>query len=563
MLNPWKNKKIPLIIRVESYLQFSNQKMEHVFALSEFIDNSIASYKTIHENTDGLKIKFIIDNRDDANQKLIIIDNAAGMNEEELGDGIQSYKKVDESGSNLNQFGIGMKQASFWLGKDLEIFTKSIKTEKVLNLELKLSNKSPQDELESVEINQVKEEGFIEWKSGTKIIVSNIWNEGIGKKTRAIVFASNKYDSLKNKISDRYEFFIKEGMEIIFEDKTNDKKQKNKDIVKINELNPFNVEIDLKEIIKKSQKKYSVDDIVIKLEEIYNKNPNPLFSEAIEKIRHNEDLVFEREIFFEKESKIIKFYLFNRTPNKNKSGMKYYCGLMRYHCGRAINPKIDFAKKDDIKNKYKDGGAKLDPINRWFRGEIDLTNILSLDSNKQDFNDPDEINEILQKQLYKIYSELEPMIRCLIKIRDSSKNEIMNNEDEKNLRNYAEEILTEDKSFITDGKYNQIDPDNFKFDFNLWGIKFSIIESQEENKLFIEYDPEKNIDNSYIIKIYRRHQFWQPIFKTSNNEFRQMIYRMTIIMLVLDKKNILFENKDFNDINLYKIIKKICKDMNN
>lgn len=108
----------------QNYEAFSSQKSSLIHSISEFIDNSISSYlKTNNNNIKGLHIVISIktsynESEDNVlNQSIKIFDNAGGMNENELYHAMIPNDREGKSDNNLNQYGLGMKIASFWLGK--------------------------------------------------------------------------------------------------------------------------------------------------------------------------------------------------------------------------------------------------------------------------------------------------------------------------------------------------------------------------------------------------------------------------------------------------------------
>jgi DNA topoisomerase VI subunit B len=94
---------------------FKNEITSIEYVLSEFIDNSLASYENGQEKCDfnGLEISIKIEQLEEMKQIITITDNALGMSQEQLADAIQPYNQKDNGGTQINQYGVGMKLAIF------------------------------------------------------------------------------------------------------------------------------------------------------------------------------------------------------------------------------------------------------------------------------------------------------------------------------------------------------------------------------------------------------------------------------------------------------------------
>lgn len=114
------------------------------YAIAEFVDNSLHSYKNNKKELDEVlikekqkpKIKIAYDK--DA-KTLRIIDNFMGMDIKELKSSMNLGKPADKSDYQLSQFGMGMKTASFWLGNILHISTTKLNDENQYDLEINLN----------------------------------------------------------------------------------------------------------------------------------------------------------------------------------------------------------------------------------------------------------------------------------------------------------------------------------------------------------------------------------------------------------------------------------------
>jgi hypothetical protein len=116
-------------------------------ALAEFIDNSIQASQGISEHADTREIKLGLDlNRygdgDDAKSFISILDNGEGMDRETLSNfAVYSLDKEsrgltpsNENASNISKFGVGAKQAGFYLGTRIHVLTSAQGSSEVLEL---------------------------------------------------------------------------------------------------------------------------------------------------------------------------------------------------------------------------------------------------------------------------------------------------------------------------------------------------------------------------------------------------------------------------------------------
>jgi len=98
------------------------------YALAEFIDNSVQSYRNhpdlrdvLEENGKALKV-IISYNNSKTNGFIRISDNAFGMNEEVLRKALILGKRPDND-KGLSKYGMGLKTSAFWFGDKWEITT--------------------------------------------------------------------------------------------------------------------------------------------------------------------------------------------------------------------------------------------------------------------------------------------------------------------------------------------------------------------------------------------------------------------------------------------------------
>ena len=110
-------------------------------ALAEFIDNSIQAcqgQKDIRKIDLGLDLNF----HGDAESYISILDNGEGMNAKTLADfavyGLDKESRglnpSSEIASNISKFGVGAKQAGFYLGTRIHVLTTTSGSSKILEL---------------------------------------------------------------------------------------------------------------------------------------------------------------------------------------------------------------------------------------------------------------------------------------------------------------------------------------------------------------------------------------------------------------------------------------------
>lgn len=174
-------------------------------ALAEFVDNSVQSYIDNKANLVATKKNFSLQIKIKVSKdrrKIIISDNAAGISESDwsrvLKAGAPPFKKKKNS---LNEFGMGMKCASYWFSRQWSIETKSLKekVEKTVNLDLD-KIKSSKDGRAKVNRNQNPK-----IKHGTTITLKNC-HQPIGKDETFIErLESIHRNFLNNEIKITYE----------------------------------------------------------------------------------------------------------------------------------------------------------------------------------------------------------------------------------------------------------------------------------------------------------------------------------------------------------------------
>ena len=140
-------------------------------AIAEYVDNSVQSY--FDNKKELLKINPNFKLRIDITvikKTITITDNAAGISDQDLERSLTTASVVSNSKSkSLNEFGMGMKSASYWFTRTWSIETKSIKEKnrKVINFDLEKVIASNGQ----VDVNRASDNNK---KSGTIITLKNV-----------------------------------------------------------------------------------------------------------------------------------------------------------------------------------------------------------------------------------------------------------------------------------------------------------------------------------------------------------------------------------------------------
>jgi len=97
------------------------------YAIGEFIDNSISSamqnmalLKSLHGDDYQLQVDVEVDK---SANRLVIVDNAAGISSNEIQSAIKTGRKRNDNRIGLGVYGVGMKASAFWFGTQLKIQT--------------------------------------------------------------------------------------------------------------------------------------------------------------------------------------------------------------------------------------------------------------------------------------------------------------------------------------------------------------------------------------------------------------------------------------------------------
>jgi rRNA maturation endonuclease Nob1 len=166
-------------------------------ALSEYVDNSIQSFLDNKEklNKEKINVTITVDFSDKSNKKIVIEDDGIGITENDLKRAMKPAFKPNEQ--NLNEFGIGMKAASIWIGRKWTLVNSQLNRENtnecqkiVFDLnKLIIENKG------SIPILTQNEDCC---KSGVKIIIENLVKD----------FDENQIEDAFLTLEENYQYFI-------------------------------------------------------------------------------------------------------------------------------------------------------------------------------------------------------------------------------------------------------------------------------------------------------------------------------------------------------------------
>ena len=201
-----ENKKINIRpgVNILSVLRHINYKPW--FALAEFVDNSIQSYKDYRGELEAkdkkYKLRVQIEIGSDDDGIITIRDNAAGIHKKDYNRAFRAAE-VPPDTSGLSEFGMGMKSASFWFSPNWKLRTKALgevfETEVSFDIDNIVTN--------SIEELEIQERKAKEEYHFTEIILSNVYRLPKAKTVKKI----------KQHLTDIYRIFIKKGeLDLIF-----------------------------------------------------------------------------------------------------------------------------------------------------------------------------------------------------------------------------------------------------------------------------------------------------------------------------------------------------------
>lgn len=544
-----------LVATYEMIRQFSGEKTQIWLTLAEFIDNSISSYQGPDKDNpgevDGLEINIIYDYRENNNAKIIIEDNANGMNEEELVNSMQPSDRANKKDTHMNQYGVGMKLGIFWNGEDGIVYSKK-KGCKEYYTELRTHGKT--GEAVSVE-SYLSNDNVIKYDSGTTVIIERVYRKnklttrnGLDDIELITLALGWRYNKLLSKNESD-----KKGMKIKLFVKPSDKRAQPKQIF----IQPFSIwPYSFSEFERKYKNKsdYNFDLFLNEYNKtiqdlISDNSNNDLLIKFANKFLNNEELFDEETLIFtdldtniKKEAKL-KFGVI--SPNAIIKGSSYtkMSGLTTYHVNRAINhgPNLGNKDNDAIPFQTKNKGSVGDTTDRRLYGEINLTGIEKPNRNKSSFMWNPEGENTINEKLNKIFSQLSPLLKTLVSFENDYKQVSKTTKDEiSTITKYSRTALNDD--FVTSKveMCYETQKEETCYFFEKYGIKFFIIEEEGIDK-FIET---KKIGNDIIIKYDYNHDFWKPfIYEKNTDQLRGKTIYPLILLIALCNDSI--EQKNY------------------
>lgn len=139
------------------------------FALAEFVDNSVSSFLSL--GSDGPLVVEIHFGQDGL---ISVSDNAAGIQAADFGRALLTAAPPVDDGT-LHQFGLGLKTAAFWWGRQLKIETWPIGSRESWKVEVDLRQITTSDSLVLPRASHRGPED--EGRHGTCIQVADLWPE--------------------------------------------------------------------------------------------------------------------------------------------------------------------------------------------------------------------------------------------------------------------------------------------------------------------------------------------------------------------------------------------------
>jgi len=111
-----------------------SQQYEQHQAINEFVDNSYQSFldtkkklKKLGQTSVKIIIEFHLDKKDESKQFISIKDNAGGIADDKFDHAFElANPEAYKGAESLNEFGVGMKQASLWFGDHFNVKTSAI-----------------------------------------------------------------------------------------------------------------------------------------------------------------------------------------------------------------------------------------------------------------------------------------------------------------------------------------------------------------------------------------------------------------------------------------------------
>lgn len=510
-------------------LRHADENSTQGLALSEFVDNSISSYLDMSPdrneiaNIGGCIISITIDEQDPKNIKIWIKDNAEGMDYSTLDDSAHEYHNSFEKNSNqINQYGVGMKFAIFWFGKNGKIWTKKQnEAEYFLDYEVDKHNENDEVVTPIIKSTDNKIDGH-----GTIILIENVRDENTRNRRLLTVDGDPRktFDDVLNTLRFRFREYFKQGLFIKFYKITKDSKKAEF----IEEINATNIKetmifetksftlkriCDIENIADSSAEQRA--DLELKKAHFNQLKVQPEISgvkdyeNLLWNIENGDPLKFKEKIIFNGASLDVDFCFLAKANKK-------FCGVGIKHCNRFIYhlPNRNYGKNALGAMPFTDNDRYRDGIHKWMYAEIDLTDTkkygIKPDKNKSQLIWSEDQLEAWNTAFTKIIDKYTNFIRLVLQVLTNTskidkKKRFIQGLDSGNL---SENFSFEKNGDIT---YDVTGDDDFSKQYNIGEAKILIKENKNlENILFswkeigknsyeLEYDSEHEILNRQFL----------------------------------------------------------------
>jgi hypothetical protein len=175
--------------------------------LAEYVDNSLSSDRIERKQKSIVGRPVLQVNIDITDKFIKIRDNAGGINSTEFERALE-LANLPKNKTEFNEFGMGMKTSSIWLGDIWTIKSAAINETVERTVEFDL-NKVVDNDIKSLKVSAVKKAKNIHF---TEIIIKNLSENAP---------SSHQFDKIRDHLSSIYRIPIRTGeIEIIFNDKT-------------------------------------------------------------------------------------------------------------------------------------------------------------------------------------------------------------------------------------------------------------------------------------------------------------------------------------------------------
>lgn len=435
---------------LRSFSQLIDSK--EYFMICELIDNSISSWLSKNVTSEGLIVEINYTRAKEVKQnRLIVIDNAYGINDNTMVYAL-TPGSIQNKSTDFNIYGMGLKQAAFWSGNRLEIYTKQENDTEISYAYIDLDDAEKekdgsvnfiQEKILNKKIEYIYK--FSWYQHGTIVQISNLKDNHYSKIPELVseykkINSNNQNSFYSESIKDpvitavilKYQRYVEEGMKIVFSYR-NELDNMKDDYYEISAFdfqieseNPWNT------IWTESARKFS-NDLKIRLQyssdfDNYMKDNIKNIIKVAEKNKYykSENLndyykminlkqpLFETMIMeipgIEPVNINIGYMSFDYEKNNKKSFYTRFRGMTVFQSNRAIccgpNERSGNLKKAEIGNFSIKSEGEITRDNdfgyRRIYGNFDIDSLingglLSLDTNKKNFRQREDSTKTFSK----------------------------------------------------------------------------------------------------------------------------------------------------------------------